>query len=170
MILKKTRIITKKNRFKMRILLTVISILFVLISCDENRVFDEYKSIPEAVWLKDDLVKFEFTLDDTLSRNQVYIKIRNTVDYPYSNIYLFTKVDFPDGRILIDTLEYEMTDAEGMWLGDGVSGIKNNLLYYKKNVVFYEKGDYKFTVQQGMRSDSLVGIQDVGLRIERNIK
>ncbi len=151
----------------MRLLLSTISLLFILISCDENRIFDEYKSIPDAIWLKNDIAEFEFTLDDTLSKNQVYIKIRNTVDYTFSNIYLFTKVNFPDGRILVDTLEYEMTDAEGIWLGDGVSGIKNNLLYYKKDVVFYEKGNYKFSIQQGMRTDSLTGIQNVGLRIER---
>ena len=153
----------------MRLLLSIISLLFILISCDENRIFDDYVSIQNSTWNKNDVVKFEFTLEDTLSENQVYIKIRNTVDYPYSNIYLFTKVDFPDGRILVDTLEYEMTDAEGKWLGDGVSGIKNNLLYYKKDVVFYEKGNYIFSVQHGMRNDSLVGVQNIGLRIERNL-
>ncbi len=151
----------------MRLLFSAISLLFILISCDENRILDDYKSMPDAIWLKNDLVEFNFTLEDTLSKNNVFIKIRNTVDYPYSNIYLFTKVSFPDGKVLIDTLEYEMTDAEGMWLGDGVSGIKNNLLFFKKNVIFYEKGNYKFSVQQGMRTDSLVGIHDVGLRVER---
>jgi gliding motility-associated lipoprotein GldH len=156
-----------KNRFIMRLLLGVFLLLFILISCDENRVFDEYKSISDATWNKEDIVNFDFKLDDTLSRNQVYLKIRNTVDYPFSNIYLFTKVVFPDGKILVDTLEYEMTDEEGMWLGDGVSGIKNNLLYYKKDVVFYEKGEYKLSIQHGMRTENLVGIQDVGLRIER---
>jgi gliding motility-associated lipoprotein GldH len=147
--------------------LSVISIFVFLVSCDENGIFDEYVTITDAAWTKDNVVSFEFTLNDTLSENQVYINIRNTVDYPYSNLFLFTQVDFPDGRILRDTLEYEMTNAEGQWLGDGISGIKNNLLYYKKDVVFYEKGDYKFSVQHGMRTDSLIGIQNVGLRIER---
>jgi len=151
----------------MRLLLSTFSLLFILVSCDENRIFNEYKSIPDAVWQKDDAVVFDIKLDDTLSKNQVYINIRNTVDYPYSNLYLFTRVDFPDGRVLVDTLEYEMTDDEGMWLGEGVSGIKNNRLYYKKDVVFYEKGDYKVSIKHGMRTDKLVGIQDVGIRIER---
>jgi len=148
-------------------LLSIASFILIFASCDEGRIFDDYVSIPDAKWIKDNIVSFEFVLDDTLSRNQVYIKVRNTVDYPYSNLYLFTKVDFPDGRILKDTIEYEMTNAEGMWLGTGVSGIKNNLLYYKKDVVFYEKGKYTFSVQHGMRMDSLVGIQNVGLRIEK---
>lgn len=156
-----------KNRFMMRLLLGSISLLFILVSCDENRVFDEYKHMPGSIWLKNDIAEFEFKLEDTLSNNQIYIKIRNTVDYSFSNIYLFTKVNFPDGRILIDTLEYEMTDAHGMWLGDGVSGVKNNLLYFKKDVIFYDKGDYIISIQQGMRTDSLVGIQDIGLRIQR---
>ncbi len=168
MTLKEVLKLIRKNKYiDMRLLLSAFSLLLILVSCDENRIFDEYKSIPDASWNKDDVVRFDIKLDDTLSKNQVYIKVRNTADYPYSNLYLFTRVEFPDGRVLVDTLEYQMTDEEGMWLGDGVSGIKDNLLYYKKDVVFYEKGDYKFSVQHGMRNDNLIGIHDVGIRIER---
>jgi|LGOV01.1.fsa_nt_gb gliding motility-associated lipoprotein GldH len=151
-----------------KLLLGTLSILFFIVSCDENSIYDEYVNLPDAVWDEDNIVDFNFTLDDSISKNQVYIKIRNTVDYPYSNLYLFTKVNFPDGKVLIDTLEYEMTDAEGLWLGDGVSGLKSNLLYFKKDVIFYKKGDYNISIQHGMRTDNLEGIQDVGLRIERN--
>jgi len=151
----------------MRLLFSVVIILFV-VSCDNNRVYDEYVNIPNSVWGKENAVKFEFALDDTLSSNHIFIKVRNNINYPYSNLYLFTKVNFPDGKVLIDTLEYEMTNAEGVWLGSGLSGLKSNLLYYKKNVVFYEKGNYSLSIQHGMRTDNLDGIQDIGVRIERN--
>jgi len=67
-------VLIKKNRIKMRLLFSAISLLFILISCDENRILDDYKSMPDAIWLKNDLVEFNFTLEDTLSKNNVFIK------------------------------------------------------------------------------------------------
>ncbi|MEN8139225.1 MAG: gliding motility lipoprotein GldH [Bacteroidota bacterium] len=150
----------------MRFLFVPVLFILFITSCDENRVYDNYVGIPDATWNKDSIIEFNFSLEDTLSKNQVFINVRNTVDYQYSNLYLFTKVSFPDGKILQDTLEYEMTDVDGQWLGEGLSGLKSNLLYYKKDVVFYAKGDYTVSIQHGMRTENLEGIQDVGLRIE----
>ena len=74
---------------------------------------------------------------------------------------------------VIDTLEYEMADSQGRWLGTGYTDIKENKLFYKQNVVFKEVGDYKFSIQQATRSihdiegkNPLEGITNVGLSIE----
>ena len=70
-----------------------------------------------------------------------------------------------------------MTDPYGKWLGSGFTDIKENKLFYKENVIFPEKGDYKFSVHQATRGVNdiegefpLQGITDVGLRIEKNKK
>ena len=83
-------------------------------------------------------------------------------------------MEFPNGYKVVDTLEYEMADVYGNWLGAGFTDIKENKLFYKENVVFSEKGDYKFNIQQATRSvydiegkNTLQGITDVGLRIEK---
>lgn len=154
----------KKN---IKIIFSLIISYVGMMSCDENRIYDEYKSIEKATWNKDSIIDFEFTLEDTLSSNNIYIKVRNNSDYQYSNLYLFTQIKFPDEQILIDTLEYEMTDEAGYWLGTGFSDLKSNILFFKKNVIFYKKGFYSIKIQHGMRSELLEGIQDIGLRIEK---
>ena len=37
----------------------LISLTFIFVSCDSNRVFDEYKSLPNQ-WNKDNLITFTF--------------------------------------------------------------------------------------------------------------
>lgn len=152
----------------MKCILKIFSIIILFAACDNTKVYDEYKHIDNSIWDKDSVVSFNFNLQDTLSKNQVFINLRNNIDYPYSNIYLFTRVNFPDGMVLVDTLEYEMTNAQGVWLGEGLSSVKSNKLYFKKDVVFYSKGDYSVSIQHGMRDNTLKGIKDVGLRIEKN--
>lgn len=153
------------------------SILFFvflgLISCDSNRVFDEYQSVKDNVWLKNKVVKFEVEIEDTISKNNLFLNIRNNKEYEFSNLFLIAKIDFPDGFQVIDTLEYEMTDKSGNFLGSGYTDVKQNKLFFKENVQFTQKGKYHFQVEQAMRKsgnvqglDSLKGITDIGVRIE----
>jgi gliding motility-associated lipoprotein GldH len=72
----------------------------------------------------------------------------------------------------VDTLEYEMADAEGNLLGNGFTDIKESKLFYKENVKF--RGKYKVNIKQAVRQsgkisgvDALEGITDVGFRIEQ---
>ena len=79
----------------------------------------------------------------------------------------------PNKKVVIDTLEYEMTEADGSLLGDGFTDVKESKLFYKENVKFNLKGKYKVKIQQANRQTGkisgvtkLEGISDVGFRIE----
>ena len=137
-------------------------------------VYDQYRSIENHQWHSKNNIDFILSNSDTISTNNVFINIRNNKDYQFSSLFLIARIEFPSGYQVVDTLEYEMTDSYGNWLGSGFTDIKENKLFYKENVVFSEKGDYKFNVYQVTRSVNdiegkvpLQGITDVGLRIEK---
>ncbi|MCF6168386.1 gliding motility lipoprotein GldH [Lutibacter sp.] len=151
--------------------------IFLVLSCNSNVVYDKYKPIESHQWHSENSIRFIVSNKDTISLNNVFINIRNNKNYEFSSIFLITKMEFPNGNQVIDTLEYEMTDSFGNWLGQGFTDIKENKLFYKENVVFSEKGDYTFDIYQATRSSNdiegktpLKGITDVGLRIEKVIK
>jgi len=153
------------------------SILFIiiaglLISCDKKRVFDEYESVGSAWNMKKEVV-FELPKMDTLKKYNLFINLRANDDYKFNNLFLIVSMEQPNGLTKVDTLEYEMTDAAGNWLGTGFTELKENKLFYKENVLFSEKGDYKFNIKHATRSindvkgeNPLSGITDVGLSIE----
>ena len=146
----------------------------LLFSCDSNTVYDQYISIGNHEWRSENNIHFLVNNSDTISANNVFITIRNNKNYEFSSLFLIAKMEFPSGYQVVDTLEYEMTDSFGKWLGSGFTDIKENKLFYKENVVFDEKGDYKFNLYQATRGVNdiegkipLQGITDVGLRIEK---
>ncbi len=155
----------------------ILLILFSLtgiISCSNRAVYQEFKTMENAQWPKDSIVSFEFESNDTISKNNIYINIRNNMDYEFSNLFLIVGIQFPDNYRIIDTLEYEMTDKNGRFLGTGISDIKENKLEYKTNVTFPQKGNYTIDIQQAMRKNQKVegvkylnGITDVGVEIEK---
>jgi gliding motility-associated lipoprotein GldH len=137
-------------------------------------VYDQYKPIDNHFWFSENNIEFIVNNQDTISRNNVFINIRNNKDYEFSSLFLIAKIEFPNGFQIVDTLEYEMTDTNGNWLGTGFTDLKENKLFYKEDVLFPEKGVYKFNIQQVTRSindiegkNPLRGITDVGLRIEK---
>lgn len=148
--------------------------ILLLLSCNSSTVYDQYKTIENHQWYSENSIEFIVSNQDTISKNNVFINIRNNKYYEFSSLFLIAKIEFPSGFQIVDTLEYEMTDAKGNWLGSGFTDIKENKLFYKEQVVFSEKGDFKFNIQHATRSindiegkNPLQGITDVGLRIEK---
>jgi gliding motility-associated lipoprotein GldH len=153
------------------------SILFIItaglfISCDKKRVFDEYQSVGMAWNIKKEVV-FELPKIDTLKKYNLFINLRVNDDYKFNNLFLIVSLEQPNGLTKVDTLEYEMADADGTLLGDGFSDIKESKLYYKENVKFKASENNKIHIKQAVRqTGKIVGVQDlegiteVGFRIE----
>ncbi len=155
-------------------ILYIAVIISMLVACSGPVTYSSYQSTRENAWGLHDTINFDFPVQDTLSRYNLYIMLRNNEDYPYSNIILITQTRFPDHTLITDTLEYEMTDSRGEFLGTGFGSEKENKLMYKENVRFRHAGEYHFSVRQAMRErnkiqgiDPLPGITDVGLQIEK---
>jgi len=144
-------------------------ILFALFfsSCDSKRIFEENKKIPENGWSISNVLKFDVDITNTAMPTNFYINVRNADGYPYNNLFLFIKTTFPDGKLSNDTLECILADENGKWLGSGMGDIYDNQIPFKRNVRFPVAGKYTFEIQQGMRTDVIPLIMDVGLRIEK---
>ena len=143
------------------------------VSCDEKRVFDEYKGL-NGKWEKDNVVRFTFNQTDTIHPYNLFLNIRNNNDYPFSNLFLTVTMKQPDSLVKIDTLEYAMANADGSLMGEGFSDVKESKLWYQENFVFKQKGEYTIEIQQALREtgsvsgvEELKGVTDVGFRIEK---
>ncbi|PQJ21789.1 gliding motility lipoprotein GldH [Tenacibaculum sp. SG-28] len=151
-----------------------MAVVLLFVSCDANRVFDEYQPIEEQQWNKHNTLRFPFEVKDSVQQHNLFISLRNNKEYAYSNLFLIATLRFPDGNVVVDTLEYAMADSAGKFLGRGFTDVKDNKLFYKENIVFPTKGRYTFEVRQAMRKngeangiEALEGVTHVGFRIEK---
>lgn len=157
-------------KIQLKFLLFFIAIFFL--SCDDKRVFDEYKSVGKN-WHKDSIVHFDLPDLDALKKYNLFVTLRDNSDYKYDNIFLIIALNQPNKQVKVDTLEFQMANPDGSLLGDGFSDIKENKLVYKLNESFLLKGIYKLKIQHAMRETgkiegdtNLQGISEVGIRIE----
>lgn len=138
-------------------------------ACDTNRVYEQYHDIPNNQWFIDSVQTFNFTIEDpTLSYN-VYYNIRNSVSYPYFNLYVTYYLTDAKGKPLSSKLqELMLMDSQtGKPIGEGLGDIFDNQVISLSNFKFPQKGNYTFKVKQYMRKDPLPEVMSVGIRVEK---
>jgi gliding motility-associated lipoprotein GldH len=148
--------------------LLIISILCsVLFASCQNNIFEKNTTISKGEWSSKNIVKFEFQSTDSLTVSNVFVNVRHTGLYKYSNLYLFVSTEAPNGMIHKDTMQFILADVNGKWQGSGIGDVFDLRLAYKKNIKFGQVGKYKFSIQHAMRNEVLDNITDVGIRIEK---
>ncbi len=136
-------------------------------ACQRGVVYQDHHNLPSEGWEHQDGILFETNIDDTLSLHELYLDVRNTTDYAYSNLFLFLEIAFPDGRMLRDTIECVLADKRGQWTGRGFGHVRANRFLFRDDVWFPQEGVYRFRLYHGMRHELLEGISDIGIRIEK---
>lgn len=149
------------------------AVVFSLVSCDKQRVFDEYQKI-DGTWHKKQKIAFSFDQNDTVQRYNMFVNIRNNNDYPFNNVFLIVSMLQPNGVTKVDTLEYQMANPDGSLMGEGWSDVKESKLWYKENENFHQKGKYVVNIEQAVREtgkvpgmEQLPGVSEIGFRIEK---
>ena len=122
-------------------------LLLILASCENQVVYEQYQAIDNTSWNKEKTYFFTFEVTDASVAYDISFEVRNNNFYPYQNLWLFCSEEMPVGPLRRDTVEFHSSFS------------------LKKRYKFPMEGQYTFGFRQGMRKDSLPGIQEIGLRL-----
>lgn len=147
--------------------LILLCVLLISLSACENLLFKaEQVSITDAAWDKEKVISIPMQIADTSSTFDYYVSLRNTEEYPYQNIFLFIDLEFPNGRMLRDTLGVDLAASDGRWKGKGAGSSYDNRILVNRKMKFPLPGDYTFRIRHAMREEQLKGIQTVGVEFD----
>lgn len=144
----------------------LLVVILSIVSCDKSVYYDHNEKIEKDEWYIDHVLKHEITIKDTLDVFNMFIHVRNQVDYAYSNIFLFINTGFPNGQIAKDTLECILADKSGKWYGKGRGKYRDSKILFKPQLRFPLEGNYHINIQQAMREEPLKGISNIGISLE----
>ncbi|NND76723.1 MAG: gliding motility lipoprotein GldH [Flavobacteriales bacterium] len=142
-------------------------ICLVLQACSYSSVFDDFAVIPEGNWHYQDTVKFEMQLEDTMELCDFFVVLRHDNDYHYNNFITFIRLEFPNGRARLDTVEMLLASPSGKWLGSGFGDIYTTEQQFFARTRFPMKGTYKFQILHAMRDELLLGVNDIGIAVRK---
>ena len=148
--------------------LVAVFFLMVFTRCDDSRLYEENVNFDQKTWAVDTLPVFRFQIDEAEQPYNIYWNVRNTVSYPFRNLYLTYYLEDTLGHTIEQDL-FEMNLFEprtGEPYGSGLGDIFSHQVLALPNYHFDTVGMYQIRLQQYMRRDTLPEILSVGVRVE----
>lgn len=137
-------------------------------ACNENTVYHSYQTLPEEGWAKSDTLSFQIPIIDSVPPTmRLFAEVRNRSNYPYRNLHLFISQNLQDSTVFqIDTLTINLADSTGKWKGKGWGSIYQSAIFFK-SVRPLHSGNYTFKIISGMKDEMMNGLNDIGIRVEK---
>jgi gliding motility-associated lipoprotein GldH len=150
-------------------LFTALCLLLCFASCDESIVYKAHEDIEDGLWYIKTKPEFKVEIKDTATAYNVYYLFRNTLQYPYYNLYITRQLTGPDGKLISNSLEelFVSNEITGKPFGKGLGDLFDHKVPVLKNYTFPRSGTYTFTLSQSMRQNPLPFILSVGISVEK---
>ncbi len=151
------------KRIGLLILLTAI-----LTACGEKPAFHEYRAVPAEGWGKTDTLEFPV---DTLPSGGDYalalhVRTASSKGYPYQALWVGIRRTWgAETATRIDTLACRLANADGDILGKGI--IHRQYAFPLDTLRLPAATDGHISVHHLMQDDTLHGIADIGIRIDK---
>jgi gliding motility-associated lipoprotein GldH len=133
-------------------------------------VYQHQVSLKDGLWTYADSVVFEPEIQDTQQTYDIYLQLSHQKDYPFANAYCELEIQFPQGKPRKELVSIELADEVGKWLGKCSGSSCQRSISFLEKAKFEQIGKYKIIFRQYGRQDSLQGIQNIGLRIDKTPK
>lgn len=121
-------------------------------------------------WSYTEKVRVPLNIEEAGIPYNIYLNLRHTSDYKYSNIFLLIHITEPNGKKTTERKEFKLALPDGEWLGSGSGNMYSYQLMIKENYKFPVKGKYMIELEQNMRDNPLNHVTDAGIRVEKAIK
>ncbi len=148
---------------------SILFFLLLMFACDRNRVYEGKVDFDKRVWSKQQKVKFDFEIPDTVITYDIYYTIRYTNKYPFQNLYLQYYLEDSSGNVLNKELNNIMLfdPVTGIPAGDGLGDIFTVQKKFIDHFQFPGPGLYGLSIEQFMRLDTIPEVLAIGIRVEK---
>jgi len=138
-------------------------LLLLLTACSEPYVYYENINIPNEKWTADNPLTYTLNILDTTTTQEIGFTIRYNNNYDYQLLYFFIYTSLPNGKQVVDTVSCYLFQPDGKPYGKGNRIKELNVTY--GTLVFPQKGKYTMKVKHAMRTDTVKGINSIGMFI-----
>lgn len=145
------------------IIILLLTVLFA--SCGEQPMFEKSYSFKGNQWMQDVKPAFKVNINDTTKAYDFIITFRVTTDYAYNNVWFYLNTKTPDGLRAREPFEMRITNDNGTWIGKKTGTVVETQLAFNRRKL-PKKGDYYFTLEQGITMNSLDEVLDIGLIVD----
>lgn len=142
-----------------------ILLLFVVFSCNKNKVFSKRQEIENYVWDKDQPVDFEVDIEDTSSSYQINLLLTHAIFYQFDKLQMVLEMTNTIGETVSLPLVIPVRDKNKEFLGEGLGDIYDLETTILTRFKFPDQGKFLFAIRPDMPGERTMGVMSIGLQI-----
>lgn len=145
-----------------------VVIIFLFTACNSDSIFEENVDFENKTWVADDTLHFTFSVENPGETYDVFYNIRNTITYPFQNLYINYTLENSAGDTLAkDLINMPLFDPKtGKPFGNGLGDIFSHQIEIMSAYKFPNIGSYHIQLSQFMRRDSLPELLSIGVSVK----
>jgi len=155
---------SRKKTFS-AVALGISCLLCSLVGCTDLAILNQHASISNRKWYYNEQPKFSVNVSDNSVKYDMYISLRHSSGYRFSNIFLLLKETSPTDSQKNYRVELKLAELDGRWLGKGSGNLYSHEIRVSKDYLYPDTGIYTYQLEQNMRVNPLLEVVDVGIRI-----
>ena len=142
-----------------------IVIALAMASCVNRGAFSDFHTLDDSGWAYGDTVTFIVNRADSIAPAAVKVAVRNSNDFPYSNLWLEVSCRNAAGTATLsrDTVNLRLADPYGRWTGKGFGASYQTEATVTPRAVI-DNGS-RIMVRHIMRADTVAGIEQLGITL-----
>lgn len=145
----------------------VLLVVLTLSACGRGSLYEENVDLDKRIWIADSTVNFTFKVTDPSPAYDIFFNVRNTLSYPYQNLYIQSEMKDANGEVLVKQLDnIQLFDPRsGKPFGKGLGDIFSHEYKAISGYQFADTGQYTIALQQYMRRDTIPELLSVGIGV-----
>ncbi len=145
-----------------------LCVCLLFTSCQEQALYDVHTPLENKGWSYNFKPNYLVTIRDTSLHYDVSLNLRHNDQYKYSNLFVVFTLEDVDLKRTVTNHEFKLAEADGRWLGSGSGFIYSYTFPIVQKIKFDKPGIYLMQLEQNMRDEPLMHIEDIGIRVEKN--
>lgn len=148
-------------------LAVVGTLLLTAVACNRTEVFMHYESTSTEHWYRKDTLAFDVPplAADGRYAQTLHVRTTQSTPYPFTTLYIEVAQTWTDSTALVDTVACNFVERNG-----SATGVALRQYAFPFRQLERQKGDSAhITLRHVMLQDSVSGISDVGLSLERDM-
>ena len=145
--------------------LFLYGLLLVFISCNDKKIFSEYKTdFKSNQWPKNDVKLFDITIDDESKNYDLTLILSHVFEYQFDKVPVTISITNPKGETENINIDLIIKDTDGKDKGECLGDICDLKQTFKTNTKLM-KGNYVVSVAHNFNNSYLPNISSLGLDV-----
>lgn len=128
-----------------------------------NGEFSRFAELPEAGWAYGDSILISTAGIAGKHQSEMTVALRHNDKFPYRNLWIEVSHPEADGKIHRDSINIELADIYGRWLGKGFGASYQCQATLPHKVNIPDSATVK--IRHVMRVDTIHGIEQIGITL-----